>query len=829
MNKIKDDGLGYDSKKKSYFVVCYAWKYNTKDNNGRYLTLKSGITKYDVYTAMKQAAPKRGKMYETTPIWGFKKDRLYLPTSVKDRNGAANIVSKMDIIFKSTMEERGLDLRSQKSTNDIGTEFYCGPKDSILKDIQNEWYDSLDGALKLFNKKKDTIVGKSLVAPRGTSQIEHVNVITKFLNKSNIGQTISPCGTGKTWMMFMDLYLVKQFDNKLINVVFAPRITATQQVALNHAKFADGTNYDRIRKIVVVCSDVRKHNEFAEYGIENISASDKRLQTILEETFRDSNKITFYVNMASASTFWKVYKRIKAKFSYKECSGNLWDEVHRYTGSKSKDNTSVVVKSDTDCAIGYTATPKYRGNNKDKSYVFQDDEQYFGKIAQLVKPHQAIDDGQNSGLVFHLVEVWGDGEFAKEINENKEIEVLFKRKGKVETTKGFLLRAIPAIKKATQYSSHIYVPTSYRKNVTNLMRLVEEAQKNGYIDSDFTLVRGLKEDGKVAFEQFSKMKKAIIFATRWSIESLDYPIIKGIVPTNNFESKIDADQTIGRGQRPFNDEVLHVFLPIDPSDKSNTLLEVAHHKIMNETTSVSESKETKLVDIDDLKGSLMKGKIKVEAHRDPSTPATYRVFIDDVLDTIHTDKFGEVLRNWKAATYSDEEIIKDAIKYDTPGKWRTNSESMYFHTYYRKDKDTLWNKATAHMKHRNGISFNNIMETTKAYVGKPNAFTNWSKKYPNYLNWLKRHKKYDKLPFKVGKYGHLLKQDILNAKSKSSNLTDWAELLCMPYQTLKQLCGKYNIKCNDMITPHAVRARINGAKSKMIRTKEGQFLKAAKK
>jgi superfamily II DNA or RNA helicase len=808
--KLKDDGLGYDSNKKLYFVVCYAWKYNTKDNNGKYLTLKSGITKYDVYTAMKQSAPKRGKMYETTALWGFKKDRMYLPSSVSNRDDAAKIVSKMDIIFKTTMEERGWDLRSIKSTDDVGTEFYCGAKNTILKDIQDEWYDALDNALKLFNKKKDKSKDKDLMSPRGTSQIEHVDVITKFLSRYNIGQTISPCGTGKTMMMFMDLFLVKYFKNKLINVVFGPKITAIQQVALNHAKIAAGTKYDGLRKIVIVCSDLRKNNEFIEYGIENISASDKRLQTILEDTFRDNIKVTFYVNMASAATFWKVYKKIKSKFNYKECSGNLWDEVHRYTGSKSKDNTAPVVKSDTDCAIGYTATPKYRGNNKDKTYIFQDDETIFGKVAQLVLPHQAIDDKQNSGVVFHLVEVWGDGEFAKEVNGNKEIEVLFKKKGKVETTKGFLLRAIPAIKKATQYTTHIYVPTSYRKNVSNLMRLVQEAQNNGYIDKDFELVRGLKEDGKKAFEEFSKMKKAIIFATRWSIESLDYPIIKGIVPTNNFESKIDADQTIGRGQRPFNDEVLHVFLPIDPSDKSNTLLEVAHHKIMNETTTVSETKETNLVGVDDLKGSSMKGKIKVEAHRDPSTPATYRVFIDDVLDTIQTSKFGKVLRNWRVATYSDEEIIDDAKKYDTPAKWRTYSESMYFHAYYRKEKDDLWNRATAHMEHRAARSisqFEQILKDADPFVGKVWALKNFSSKYPKHINWLKSNPKSKQpikhngkvvnmsmLPFAGGKMGHLTKEYIEIQMEGCECMTDLARKLGYSNQvTCRNKCDTLGI------------------------------------
>ena len=133
---IKDDGLGYDEIKKQYFVVCYAWKYVNKENTkSKYLTLKSGITKFDVNHAMKASAPTRGKMYSTLPLWGFETDRLYLPKGISKLT-ASKIVNKMDSLFKLTMDE--ITKKKLTGIKDIGTEFYVGSKSELLNDINDE-------------------------------------------------------------------------------------------------------------------------------------------------------------------------------------------------------------------------------------------------------------------------------------------------------------------------------------------------------------------------------------------------------------------------------------------------------------------------------------------------------------------------------------------------------------------------------------------------------------------------------------------------------------------------------------------------------------------
>jgi hypothetical protein len=375
------------------------------------------------------------------------------------------------------------------------------------------------------------------------------------------------------------------------------------------------------------------------------------------------------------------------------------------------------------------------------------------------------------------------------------------------------------------------------------MKLVTLCQKYGFIDKNYELVRGLIDD-KDCFDKLEKTKKGIIFATRWSIESLDYPFIKCIVPMNNFSSPIDADQTIGRGQRPFNSEILYVYIPVSPIDKNNTLLEVAHNKIMNMNTFVSGNHEIKSVNLTNVMGSKQNAKIKVNHQPDPSTPPNYSVLMSDLVNSIGTEKFGEVMSSWRAKRYTDEEIIKDAKKYNTPYEWGQNNESMYYHTYHRGGE--IWELATKHMTKRTQIDVDErIVEVLNAIdkcKGKVWALKTFNKKYPKLQNWLKNNPKQPQpkiwnckvvdmsiLPFTGGKFGHLTKELILEKKHISKNLTDWANKIGISCQAFKGLCLKHNIEFEDMIIPIEIRAKENGSKSKMIRNNKGQFLTAVKK
>lgn len=812
---IKDDGLGYDMIKKQYYVVCYAWKYINKENTkSKNLTLKSGITKFDVNHAMKASAPTRGKMYSTLPLWGFETDRMYLPKGISKLT-ASKIVNKMDSLFKLTMDE--ITKKKLTGIKDIGTEFYVGSKSELLNDIKSNWEIALGSAIIMFTKRK-TKNGLKQISFRG-EQWKHPQIIQTYLDLYDRGIIIAPCGTGKSLRMWLDLNIVSWYADKKINVLFAPTIKATQQLAIRHNQYSEDTIYDGIWKSIIVCSDLKRNSQFEHFGIETTSASEIKLTTLLEEAFLQKGKFLFYVNMHSASKFWEVYKKIQKKCKFDELPGVILDEVHKYAGNKNKINTAPIIKANTDCVLGYTATPNIRKVNS-KSHINNGDEKYFGKIALEIKPHDAIDQGLNSEIVFEIIEVWDKGELGTEILKNKNIEVLFKRKS--EEVRGNLLRVIPAIQAAIKNKkNHIYIPTSRKQNVYDLMKLVTLCQKYGFIDKNYELISGLIDD-KGCFEKLEKTKKGIIFATRWSIESLDYPFIKCIIPMNNFSSPIDADQTIGRGQRPFNSEILYVYIPVSPIDKNNTLLEVAHNKIMNINTFVSGNHEIKSVDLTNVMGSKQNAKIKVHHQPDPSTPPNYSVLMTDLVNSIGTERFGEVMNSWRAKRYTDEEIIKDAKKYNTPYEWQQNSESIYFHTYHRGGE--IWELATKDMTKRTTIDVDKrIQELLNAIdkcKGKEWALKTFTEKYPQLLNWLKSNPKQTTpkvwnckvvdmsiLPFTAGKFGHLTKEYVEKQMKGCECMTDLARKLGYSNQaTCRIKCDSLGVNYSILETTASERA-----------------------
>lgn len=809
MKRIKDDGLGYDKKRKQYFVVCYAWKYLNKENSKSVnVTIKSGITKYDVNHAMKASAPTRGKMYSTLPLWGFSSDRFYLPNGI-DRTTAAKIVTKMDTNFKLVMDE--LTKRKQTGLDDIGTEFYVGDKSELLSKIKTNWQIAFQSAIIMFTKKKIKSKQPKQIEFRG-EQWKHPEIIQAYLDLYDRGVIVAPCGTGKSLRMWLDLNIVSWFSDKKINVLFAPTIKATQQLCIRHNQYSEDTIYDGIWKSVIVCSDLRSKPEFTHFGIETTSASDAKLKLILEEAFTQPGKFLFYVNMHSGKKFWEVYTKLKTKHKFKEEAGLILDEVHRYAGNKHKINTSPVVKAITNCVLGYTATPNFRKVNS-KSYINNADENYFGKIALEIKPHDAIDQGLNSEIVFHIIEVYDNGELANEILKNKNIAVFFKRKA-IEI-RGNLLRVIPAIQAAIKNNKdHIYIPTSRKQNVEDLMNLVSLCQKYGFIDKEYELIRGLIDD-KGCFDKLEKTKKGIIFCTRWSIESLDYPFIKCIIPMNNFSSEIDADQTIGRGQRVYGNHILDVYIPISPLDKNNTLLEVAHNKIMNNNTIVDGNHKIKKVDLTGPLGAKQNAKIKVNHQPDPSTPANYSILMSELVDSIGTEKFGEVMKSWRAKRYTDDEIIESAAKWNTAYEWQMNDESIFFHAYHRGDG--IYELATAHMKKRTTIDVDKRMkELFKAIdecKGKVWAMKTFSKKYPQLLSWLKSNPKMTTpkvwnckvvdmsiLPFTAGKFGHLTKEYIEQQMKGCSCMTDLAKKIGFSNQSsLQDKCKSLGIKYKHLV------------------------------
>jgi hypothetical protein len=398
-------------------------------------------------------------------------------------------------------------------------------------------------------------------------------------------------------------------------------------------------------------------------------------------------------------------------------------------------------------------------------------------------------------------------------------------------------------------------------------------QKDGKLSKKYKIMIGLRSDGVKPFEDFSNEKFAIIVSTRFSIESLNYPAIKGIVLTHFFNSIIDAYQTWGRGIRPYLNKDCYVSVPVFGNRiKQNPYIWLMNRVLLDEPikeyneidyTEIKEWDIDDLVNVDSVTGGHEEVKPQVEVDKDETNTPAENIHIDTILSQITSEDFGGILKGTGSFySFTEKEIFASALKKDKKGNiintkptiWRANDPIIASHAYSRtrfsEGKDDIWIRATAHMEHRTSIDTDDrlrqvyeAIDDVKSFRGVNGPHSEFLRKYPKLVNWLKSNPKQKEqrkdtngnvismdilLPhFRRGTYGWVTKELLLESKEKAINLTEWAKLISpnMPHQSLQVLCENLGIDFKDKIIPIEIRAKQNGAKSKMIRTKKGQFSK----
>jgi hypothetical protein len=390
--KILVDGLGFDDIKEQYYTVTYAWK-NIVPNQKKSKTTtgKSGITKYDVKTAMSEAVPTRGKQFHQEALWGFECDRKYLPQGISDKQ-AGDIVQTMDSLFKENMSDWSA------GTKGLGTEFYTGPVNEWLDRIKEEWSSAFSNAIMRvmgYNHTSDI----SMVQAMG-KQGEVTEQIGEVLNDNNKVRSIIPCGYGKSFIMWYGIHRWKQYKDSKFIIYYCHNIPATKQLSVKHSQYADGG--DGFKRMVI-CSEKKYVNGQVKYGIENYSASETKLTEILEESFKSPEKVIFYVNNRSAGEFNDKFKTISQRLRLNITPVSIVDESQEFTGHKDTDKVDAVVRTISDYQVSFTATENRRGIDTNKDRIYNDDEQYFGVVANEITVSQTISEGRSCPILFKTV------------------------------------------------------------------------------------------------------------------------------------------------------------------------------------------------------------------------------------------------------------------------------------------------------------------------------------------------------------------------------------------------------------------------------------------
>jgi hypothetical protein len=849
-NRSKSQFVGWDSALQLYYVVFYGYYKNTKENlqkNPKSLLGKGGRTKSDVYVASKQACPIRGRDTKITQLWGFKKDRWYLPDSITLLKEAEQFVDKVDRHFKTLMGPYTI----YEGSGQLGTEWYkLGIKDGVNnwddwgKFVRERQIEAWDAVHQIYNKDFNEInVKNKVISYRGNGQRLHIPTLNKNSKGKGVfrGWIDSPMGSGKTFYMWLALNKFKRIVDNICVTIVAPKIKPTIQDTLEHLMFSKGTQYEDNHKTVAVCSSnsASDRNKLMEFGADLVSVSSNKLDEYLKDCFRNNIKYRFYVCVASYEEFLVKYNKYKVK-GHK--LSQLMDEIHRYTGNISsrflspirtitkRGKKEIIKPIDIDCNLGYTANAKKVDG---KNALGMESIEYYGKCLQRISLSETIKEGSNSNIRFVVNQVNPNNEdLTKLFYDNKKINISYSNSLSAPSNSYLLFGMTGVAGLVKRKVSHIYVNTSQTSFAKNLVKHLLKMQKDGKLSKKYKIMIGLRKDGTTPFEQFSEAKFAIIVSTRFSIESLNYPPIKGIVLTHFFNSIIDGYQAWGRGLRPYMHKDCYVSIPVFGTQiKQNPYIWLMNRVLLNEPieeynevdyTEIKAWDINDLENIDPIDGGYEKVKPQVEVDKDETNTPAENIHIDTILSQITSEDFGGILKgSGRVYAFTEEEIFASVQKkdkkgnyiYKTPAQWRIGEQTIAWHTMNRtrfsEGKDDIWVRATAHMEHRVTRSlsqFEQILKDAEPFIGKQWAFTDFNSKYPTHINWIKYNPKskqpikyngkvidMNMLPFSAGKLGHLTKEYVESQMKGCECMTDLSKKLGVPNSL-----GNIRTKCQKL-------------------------------
>ncbi len=635
------EGLGYDSDKNLFYMVFYAWYHDVPDKLTHSLfTGKSGITKYDVYRAMKESVPTRGKEFSQIPLFGFSNEKKYLPSGISSEK-ACLIAKKTDLSFKILMDEIKWTERKRTGKRDIGTEFYTGPKEIWADTIKQAWDESFNQAVKLCLGKRGK-VGKGFKTKLSSNEHTEKNhsILKNYFEQNDKGILLAIMGYGKTSYSFYAPMEYPKWVSKDVIFYTAHNIFTTKQLAINHSLYAEGTVFDNSVKRIVICSDLRQSSKEKYFGIETYSASDPNLESIIESSLLFNKRCFFYINKKSYKEFCSRFEKVTKILGKTQKPGQITDEIQHNTGEKSKDGPSTVSNSYYDLFFGLTATLRKRGSDERTHYIYNDDQEIFGRIALEVKLSQGIKEKRNCPVICKTVEVSVNNEIAQFILGNEKIELLFS--GKSELVRGNLLRACVSIVKAINEDNRSYIlgVTPLIKNAEDACEILNILKEDGLIPNEYAIIKALAENQNSVVDKFESSPKAIMVGTPWIITGANIPKIDSVIPFHDFGVELTAAQFFGRGLRYIPNKILYCYVAFDPEQKViPTMLSVINTYLLDESVSTSGPSPEKN---NTIKGAKKNTPISFENSKENDLDPVLRKFWNEVYVNIGTKRFAEI-------------------------------------------------------------------------------------------------------------------------------------------------------------------------------------------
>ena len=499
-------------------------------------------------------------------------------------------VTKQDVDkFLSESNRKGIDKRLLIATTDrIGTnakKVLEGQEKPVISYLYSD-FDT--AAIEYPESLADLKPGHQKEKPKiRDHQLEAVDAVENGFKKSERGQLIMACGTGKT---FTTLWIKERLRSNSV-LVLLPSLSLLSQT-LREWTFASSETFD----VLCVCSDDsvgKQDNDEIFRSVKNVPFPvESDAESIAHFLSNDGKKVVFSTYQSSP-----LIADAQLSLSVPAFDLVIADEAHRCTGEIGNAFTTVLDSERIRAhkRLFTTATPrtfspnhKKKGSERGINVSGMDDESVFGKVLFELNFGEAIK--RELLTDYQVVIICVDQPMiAKWIRRR---EIIRTESGETTDAKSLasqigLIKAIKDydLKRIISFHSRVKRAEKFSNDIQDSIKYVNQGvQGKQEMWSDYVSGAMTTYDRRLKLEQLRKLPNAdrgILSNARCLAEGVDVPSLDGVAFIDPRSSQIDIVQIVGRGIRKSdNKKIGTIILPvfIENGDDPDAAIESSNFK-----------------------------------------------------------------------------------------------------------------------------------------------------------------------------------------------------------------------------------------------------------
>ena len=383
-------------------------------------------------------------------------------------------------------------------------------------------------------------------------QVKAIEDVTAGLQKSDRGQMIMACGTGKT---FTTLWIKEALKSET-TLVLLPSLSLLSQTMREWA-WAGNTGFE----ILNVCSDKSVGKK-----TEDMAPSDAPFAVT-----SDVHEISKFLQKSGPKVIFCTYQSSQLIAEAQLVSDApafdlaIADEAHRCAGKADAGFATILdgEKIRASKRLFTTATPRYFGKAikdaskaADLAVIGMDDETVFGPVIHQLTFGQAIQDELLND--YQVVIVGVDEPMVKQWIENYEIVATNPDEttdARILAAKIGMLKAVKDydLKRVISFHSRVSGAKKFSEELTEVADLIEPANRpDGTFLSDYVsgaMKAGDRKDKIDKLKELEGYDRGILTNARCLAEGVDVPSLDGVAFIDPKGSQVEIIQAVGRAIR----------------------------------------------------------------------------------------------------------------------------------------------------------------------------------------------------------------------------------------------------------------------------------------